>query len=187
MVSVSASLPHPLMPSGPPIEATPAPPDSWASFACTTVPPVERSPRVWATLVFGMFAVAAAVFGSFGPWVHYADGYQRRGVEHGDGWFVIALACVAAGLCGAAAVGLRHLAARLVLAACGLMMFVIYLVNRLSITRARDLVTGEPLMVGGGLYVAAFAAFGIVIAALAMPSTGWPARRSSAVDVPVTR
>ena len=67
------------------------------------------------------------------------------------------------------------------------MMFVIYLVNRLSITRARDLVTGEPLVVGGGLYVAAFSAFGIVIAALAMPSTGWPVRRSSAVDVPVTR
>lgn len=167
------------MPSGPPIEATPAPPEAWGSIGHSPAVAVERSPRVWATVVFGMFAVAAAIFSSFAPWAHYADGYQRQGVEHGDGWFVILLGFVAAGLCGAAAVGFRHLATRLALALSGLAMFAVYLVNRLSITRAHDLVTGEPLVVGGGLYVVAFAALGIVIAALAMPSSGWTSRRSA--------
>jgi hypothetical protein len=165
------------MPSAPPIEATPAPPDAWSSWRAASAPTSEHTPpRVWATLVFGMLAVAAAVFSTFAPWAHYADGYQRKGVDHADGWFVIVLAFVVAGLCGAAAVGLRHLAARLALAASGLAMFAVYLVNRLSVTRAHDLVTGEPLVVGGGLYVVAFAALGVVIAALAMPSTGWPRR-----------
>lgn len=174
------------MPTGPPIEATPAPPDAWASFASSSAAPAEHNPRVWTTLVFGMFAVAAAAFSSFAPWVHYADGVQRKGVEHGDGWFVIVLAFVAAGLCGAAAVGLRHLAARLALALCGVAMFAVYLVNRLSIGRAHDLITGEPLVAGGGLYVVAFAALGLVIAALAMPSTGWPTRGGPAVTSTTT-
>ncbi len=168
------------MPSGPPIEATPVPPDAWASSSAAAPVAHQHTPRVWATLVFGMLAVAAAVFSTFAPWAHYTDGYQRQGIDHADGWFVIVLAFAISGLCGAAAVGLRHLAARLALAACGLAMFVVYLVNRLSISRAHDLVTGEPLVVGGGLYVVAFAALGVVIAALAMPSTGWPRRASTA-------
>ena len=162
----------PTMPAGPPIEASPEPPAAWAPVPAAPAAP-RRDPRVWGTLVFGTLSTIAAVFTSFSPWAHYADGVDRTGVEHGDGWFVVAFAFVAAGLCGAIAVGLRHLVARLALAGTGLAMFVVYLLNRVEIGRAVDLVTGAPLEVGGGLYGVAFAALGLVIASLAMPSRPW--------------
>ena len=142
---------------------------------------------MWTTIGFGGVAVVAAVFGAYAPWVHYADGVRRSGIDHGDGWFVIAVAFVGAGLCGAVAVGLRHVVARAAIAACGFALFGLYELNRFSISRAHDQATGSPLVVGGGLYVVAFAALGLVIAALAMPSTPWWApRRERASEATTT-
>ncbi len=162
----------PLLPDAPPLEATPAPPGAWSS-APPAAPVAGRDPRVWATVLIGAASTVAMVFSSFAPWAHYADGVDKTGIEHGDGWILIGLAFVAAGLCGAIAVGLRHLAARLALAGTGLVVFVVYLLNKYEIGRATDLVTGQRLAIGGGLYVVAFAALGLVVAALAMPSRPW--------------
>ncbi len=161
-----------VMPLAPPIAATALPPDGWVSIGS---PPRHqpRDKRVWATLAFATAAVMAGVFGSFAPWLHYADGVSGRGVDHVNGWIVIGLVTVGAGLGGAVAVGVRHLALRLAIAACGLVVFGLYLINRWSITHAHDQLTSEPLVVGGGLYVVAFAALGLVIASLAMPSSPW--------------
>ncbi len=167
----------PLMPSAPPIEPVPVPPEMWGSLDRPVAHPA-RSPRVWATMAFGGLAVVAAVFAAYAPWVHYADGARRSGIDHGDGWFVITLAFVGAGLCGAVAAGMRHLAVRGAIAACGLVLFALYGLNRFSISRAHDQVTGVSPVSGGGLYVVAFAALGLVIAALAMPSTPWWAPRA---------
>jgi hypothetical protein len=173
-----AAVPPP-MPSAPPIVAPPAPPDAWAGIE-TPPPAPPRDPRVWATVLIGAAATVTAVFTSFAPWAHYADGVDTTGIEHGDGWIAIALAFVAAGLCGAVAVGLRHLAARLALAGVGVATFGLYLRDRYQIGRAVDLVTGQELTVGGGLYVLAFAALGFVVAALAMPSQPWWGPRAEA-------
>ncbi len=135
---------------------------------------------MWATIAFASLAVVAAVFGSFAPWIDYADGTWRSGIDHGDGWIVLVIAFVAAGLCGAIAAGLRHLAARLALAGTGVALFVLYELNRWSVSHATDQVTGTAPQAGGGLYVLAFAALGLVVAALAMPSTPWWAPRVAA-------
>ena len=161
-----------LMPSAPPIAATALPPDAWVSIG-SPQRNQTRDKRVWATLAFVTIAVMAGVFGSFAPWLHYADGVSGRGVDHADGWIVIGLITVGAGLGGAVAVGVRHLGLRLGIAACGLVVFGSYLIDRWSITHAHDQLTSEPLVVGGGLYVVAFAGLGLVIASLAMPSSPW--------------
>jgi hypothetical protein len=183
---VSAPLDGPpVFPTAPPVAAAPEPPAAWGALVRPEAP-IVRERRLWATLGFGTISVVAAVFASFAPWAHYADGVWRSGIDHGDGWFVIAVAFVAAGLCGAVAAGLRHLAARAAIAGTGLVLFAIYGANRWSVGHATDQVTGTALRAGGGLYVVAFAALGLVIAALAMPSTPWWAPRAARAEVTST-
>lgn len=176
----------PRLPASPPVVAVASPPVAWAGLA-RPAPPPAREPRLWATLVFGVVAVVAAVFACFAPWATYADGAWRSGMDTGDGWYVLVAAFAAAGLCGAVVAGLRHLGARLALAACGVAVFVCYEANRWRVTHAADQVTGATVEVGGGLYVLAFAALGLVIAALAMPSAPWwSTRRDRAEDTSTT-
>lgn len=162
----------PRMPTAPPMLAVDRPPVAWAGLP-RAEPAPAREPRLWATVGFGIVSVVAAVFACFAPWATYADGAWRSGLDIGDGWFVLAAAFVAAALCGAVAAGLRHLGARVALAASGVAMFALYEANRWRVTRAADQVTGFGVEVGGGLYVIAFAALGLVVAALAMPSAPW--------------
>jgi hypothetical protein len=108
---------------------------------------------------------------AFAPWAHYVDGVAKTGVEHGDGWFVLAVALVAAGLTGALAFGWRHRAVRLGLLGTAVGLLVLYAVNRVDVARSHDRLTGGPIHVGGGLFAVAVGACLILVGALLIPST----------------
>lgn len=161
----------PMMPTAPPVESAPAPPVVWTSTSAVTEAPAAQRPRAWATVSTAALATLLCVFGAFLPWAEYADGVRRSGIDHGDGWWALAFGVFAAVLGGAVAAGTRSLWVRLALAGVGLSTFGLYLVNRLAISRATDLATGFPLRPVGGLFMVAFAALAMIVAALAMPST----------------
>jgi hypothetical protein len=111
---------------------------------------------------------------AFAPWATYVDGVELTGMEHGDGWFVLLFVAVAAAFVGALAFGWRHLAVRvgMILASAGL--FVLFVLNRVDISRSHDRVTNGPIDVGGGLYGVALAACLVLTGALIIPARGAP-------------
>ncbi len=110
----------------------------------------------------------------FGPWAHYADGSNKTGIEHGDGWIVLAVALVTAGLTGAVAFGARQRWVRWALAGTGVALAALYTINRVDVARSKDRITGVRIDVGGGLFAVAIAGCCVLIGALIMPKSEDP-------------
>jgi hypothetical protein len=158
----------PELPSAPPIGQVARPPEQWETQpARAAVAPVKRP---WAALVVCWSGVIVGTVAAFAPWAEYRDGASLTGVRHGDGWFVIVAAVAAAALVGALAVGWRHLAVRLGLVGVAVVLGLLFVLNRVDISRSEDRVTGGSIDVGGGLYGVAFAACLLVTGALIIPT-----------------
>ncbi|HEV8299264.1 MAG TPA: hypothetical protein VGQ20_18280 [Acidimicrobiales bacterium] len=167
--TVPAKPARPALPAEPPSVPVAGPPEHWP--ALPPPPPDSPSPtRAWAAVVSSWLGTIIATVAVFGPWAHYADGTNKTGVEHGDGWIVLFVALVAAGLTGAIAFGARQRAVRIGVVATSGAMFVLYAVNRIDIARSKDRVTNAHISVGGGLFAVALAGCFLLAGALLMPS-----------------
>jgi hypothetical protein len=160
----------PWLPAEPPTESVVRPPEHWPS---TPRAPVATEPqrRAWAAIVIAQIGVVVGVITAFAPWATYVDGVELTGIEHGDGWFVLVVAAAAAALVGALAFGWRHLVVRVGLIAASAALFLLFLLNRIDISRSHDYVTGGRIDVGGGLYGVAAAACLVLTGALIIPTT----------------
>ena len=164
----------PWLPPEPPTESVAIPPQHWPSTPVHT--PLPREGRAWPAIVIAQIGVVVGAITAFAPWATYVDGVELTGVEHGDGWFVLAVIAAAAALVGALAFGWRHLAARIGLFAASAALFLLFLLNRVDISRSHDRVTGGPIDVGGGLYGVAAAACLVLTGALIIPTRDRAAR-----------
>jgi hypothetical protein len=133
-------------------------------------PPVRQG-RAWPAIVVAQIGVVVGAITAFAPWATYVDGVELTGVEHGDGWIVLLVTAAAAAFVGALAFGWRHLAVRVGLVAAAAGLFLLFLLNRIDISRSEDRVTGGPIDVGGGLYGVAVAACLVLTGALIIPTT----------------
>jgi hypothetical protein len=158
----------PWLPAEPPTESVVRPPEHWPS---TPRPPVVDTPRrAWPAIVVAQIGVVVGAITAFAPWATYVDGVELTGVEHGDGWFVLVVTAAAAALVGALAFGWRHVAVRVGLIAAAAALFLLFLLNRIDISRSHDYVTGGKIDVGGGLYGVAAAACLVLTGALIIPT-----------------
>ena len=134
------------------------------------MPAIQPPRRSWPAVVVALAGVVVGAITPFAPWANYIDGVELTGTEHGDGWFVLAIVAVAAALVGALAFGWRHLAVRLGLIGTAGALFLVFVLNRIDISRAHDRVTNGPIDVGGGLYGVAVAACLVLTGALIIPT-----------------
>jgi hypothetical protein len=165
-----AREPLPTLPPEPPIASVVRPPEQWPALPAEAHEAPLR--RAWAAVLLALGGVVVGTVTAFAPWATYVDGVKLTGTEHGDGWLVLVITAAAAALVGALAFGWRHVAVRtgLVLAAAGLL--VVFVLNRVDISRSHDRVTGGPIDVGGGLYGVAAAACLVLAGALIIPTRG---------------
>jgi hypothetical protein len=163
-----SGLGPPAYPSQPPTGAVAQPPQHWAP---APRPPVhDARPRAaWAAVVVSMLGAVVGAITVFAPWAEYVDGVELTGIEHGDGWIVLAVVTAAAALVGALAFGARHFAIRYGLLLASVALFVLFALNRIDIGRSDDFVTGGEIDVGGGLYGVALAACLVLAGALIIP------------------
>jgi hypothetical protein len=159
----------PVFPSEPPSGAVAHPPEHWAP--APAVPPADRGrPRAaWAAIALAMLGVIVGAITVFAPWAEYVDGAELTGVEHGDGWIVLAIVAAASALVGAMASGARHRAIRYGLLLASVALFVVFALNRYDIGQSDDFVTRGPIDVGGGLYGVALAGCLVLAGALIIP------------------
>jgi hypothetical protein len=158
----------PWLPPEPPLERVAQPPEHWPSMPKVVTP--ERPRRAWAAIVVLFIGVVVGTVTAFAPWATYVDGVELTGTEHGDGWFVLVVVAVAAALAGALAFGWRHVAVRAGLIVASGALFVLFLLNRIDISRSHDRLTGGQIDVGGGLYGVAAAACLVLVGALIIPT-----------------
>jgi len=158
----------PWLPSEPPTGSIARPPQHWPN----TPVPVEPEPprRAWPAVLVGFIGVVIGAITPFAPWANYVDGVELTGTEHGDGWFVLVIVAAAAALVGALAFGWHHLAVRVGLIVAAAALFLVFLLNRIDISRSHDHVTNGPIDVGGGLYGVAVAACLVLTGALIIPT-----------------
>lgn len=171
MVAYGPSSPS--YPSQPPTEATPRPPDRWAPPPAPSAPQ-QRPVRAWAAVVTALLGTIVGAVTVFAPWAEYIDGVELTGVEHGDGWIVLAVIAAASALVGTLAFGWRHPAIRFGLIGAAVALFGVFALNRIDIGRSTDHVTGGPIDVGGGLYGVALAACLVLAGALIIPPRSVP-------------
>jgi hypothetical protein len=167
MAGTTSATTTPQYPAEPPTEPVAAPPEHWPPL--TAAPRVVPTPKPWTAVVFAWLGAVVATVGSIGPWARYVDGAETTGLEHGDGWVVLAVGLAIAAITGALACGWRHRAARVGLLVASAALFFVYGLNRLDVGRARDLVTGGPVSVGGGLFAVALAGCLVLVGALVIP------------------
>jgi hypothetical protein len=166
----------PWLPAEPPTESVVRPPEHWPTLPPPPSP--ERQRRPWPAIVVAQIGVVVGVVTAFAPWATYVDGVELTGIEHGDGWFVLVVTAAAAALVGALAFGWRHLAVRVGLIAASAALFLLFLLNRIDISRSHDYVTGGTIDVGGGLYGVAVSACLVLTGALIIPTRGAAAPRA---------
>ncbi|HEX7096494.1 MAG TPA: hypothetical protein VF183_11465 [Acidimicrobiales bacterium] len=159
----------PTYPAEPPLGPVARPPDAW-SRPHTATPTATQTSHAWAAVVVAGIGVVIGAFTAFAPWAEYVDGVELTGVEHGDGWFVLAIVAAAGGLVGTLAAGWRHPAVRFGLIGASVALSVLFLLNRIDISRSEDRVTGGPIDVGGGLYGVVVAACLLLAGALIIPA-----------------
>ena len=85
---------------------------------------------------FTFLGAAIAIVGSLLPWASYSDGFEMSGTHNGNGWVVLVVAVVAAGLAGAAWVGSPHPVVRFGITACALLLAVMFFWNRMRVQQA---------------------------------------------------
>jgi len=129
----------------------------------------QRQPQAWAAVIIAWIGVTIGVLTAFAPWAEYVDGVELTGVEHGDGWIVLAVVAAAGALVGALAFGWRHPVVRFGLIGASAFLLVLFTLNRIDISRSEDRVTNGPIDVGGGLYGVVVAACLILAGALVIP------------------
>lgn len=129
----------------------------------------HRQPQAWAAVIIAWIGVSIGVITAFAPWAEYVDGVDLTGVEHGDGWIVLAIVAAAGALVGALAFGWRHAVVRFGLIGASVALLVLFALNRIDISRSEDHVTNGPIDVGGGLYGVVVAACLILTGALVIP------------------
>jgi hypothetical protein len=159
----------PWLPPEPPTRAEAQPPQHWPATP-TVAPPPARPRRAWAAIAIGQIGVTIGTITAFTPWATYVDGVELTGIEHGDGWFVLAIVAVAAAFVGALAFGWRHVAVRVGMILASAALVLVFALNRIDISRSHDRVTNGPIDVGGGLYGVALAACLVLTGALIIPT-----------------
>jgi hypothetical protein len=168
MTSLPRSGTPPALPLEPPSAPVIGPPEQWPALPPPPADPPSPA-RGWAAVFMCWLGTIVATVAVFGPWAHYADGTNKTGIEHGDGWIVLAVALVAAALTGMVAFGARHPFVRIGLAATAAVLVLLYTINRIDVARSKDRVTGARIDVGGGLFAVALAACCLFIGALITP------------------
>jgi hypothetical protein len=158
----------PALPSEPPVGHVTGPPREWASMPQPPAAP-PRQPRGWAAIVVAWLGITVGTVAAFAPWAKYVDGVRLTGVEHGDGWIALVITAVGAAFVGTLAFGWQHFAVRVGLIATSLALFLLFLVNRVDLSRSVDHVNNRPIAVGGGLYGIAAAGCLVLAGALIIP------------------
>jgi hypothetical protein len=136
--------------------------------AAPSAPP--KQPRGWAAIIVAWTGVTVATVAAFAPWATYVDGVRLTGVEHGDGWIALVIAAIGAAFIGTLAFGWRHVAVRVGLIVTSIALFLLFLANRVDISRSADHVNNRPIHVGGGLYGIAAAGCLVLMGALIIPT-----------------
>lgn len=150
----------------PPLPPHLAPPDGWP------VPPVEPvaepkvAPRARMAGAFTFLGAAIAIVGSLLPWARYVDGYDMSGTRNGNGWIVLVVGVVSAGLAGAAWVGSSHPIVRFGITGCALVLAGLFFWNRWRVQQADSRSRIGPITTGGGLLLVGLAAFVVAAGAL---------------------
>ena len=150
----------------PPLPAHPAPPGGWPM---PEVPPMREprvAPRARMAGAFTFLGAAIAMVGALLPWARYTDGYDLSGTHHGNGWMVLAVGVIAAGLAGAAWVGSSHPVVRFGIAGCAVALAGMFLWNRARVQQADSRSKIGPITTGGGLLLVGLAAFVVAAGAL---------------------
>lgn len=136
------------------------------------MPPVEPipepkvAPRARMAGAFTFLGAAIAIVGSLLPWARYTDGYDMSGTHNGNGWVVLVVAVVAAGLAGAAWVGSSHPVVRFGITGCALLLAALFFWNRMRVQQADSRSKIGPITTGGGLLLVGLAAFVVAAGAL---------------------
>jgi len=115
---------------------------------------------------FTFLGAAIAIVGSLLPWARYTDGFDMSGTHNGNGWIVLVVAIVAAGLAGAAWVGSSHPIVRFGITACAVILAGLFFWNRWRVQQADSRSTIGPITTGGGLLLVGLAAFVVGAGAL---------------------
>jgi hypothetical protein len=158
----------PWLPPEPPTGEVVRPPAHWPTPS--VVRPARSPRRPWAAVALTFAGIIVGTIAAFAPWASYVDGVDLTGVEHGDGWLVLVVVAAAAALAGALAFGWNHLAVRVGLIVAAAALIVVFVLNRVDISRSEDRVTGGPIDVGGGLYALIVAACLVLTGALVIPT-----------------
>ena len=115
---------------------------------------------------FTFLGAAIGIVGSLLPWARYTDGYDMSGTHNGNGWVVLVVGVVAAGLAGAAWVGSSHPIVRFGIAGCAVVLAGLFFWNRWRVQQADGRSTIGPITTGGGLLLVGLAAFVVAAGAL---------------------
>jgi hypothetical protein len=115
---------------------------------------------------FTFLGAAIAIVGSLLPWARYADGYDISGTHNGNGWVVLVVAVIAAGLAGAAWVGSAHPIVRFGITGCAVVLAGLFFWNRMRVHQADSRSKIGPITIGGGLLLVGLAAFVVAAGAL---------------------
>ena len=150
----------------PPLPPHPAPPDGWPMPEVEPIPEPKVAPRARMAGAFTFLGAGIAIVGSLLPWARYSDGFEMSGTHNGNGWVVLVVAIVAAGLAGAAWVGSTHPIVRFGITGCALMLAVLFFWNRMRVQQADSRSKIGPISTGGGLWLVGLAAFVMAAGAL---------------------
>jgi hypothetical protein len=150
----------------PPLPAHPAPPDGWPMPELPPIPEPKVAPRARMAGAFTFLGAAIAMVGALLPWARYTDGYDLSGTHHGNGWMVLVVGVIAAGLAGAVWVGSSHPVVRFGIAGCAVALALMFLWNRARIQQADSNSRIGPITTGGGLLLVGLAAFVMAAGAL---------------------
>jgi hypothetical protein len=154
------------MPTEPPLEPVPGPPDAWPRPDEPDVLVLGGPERHHVAAIIGFVGALLAVVGSLLPWARYVDGVDVTGTEQGNGWISLVLALVVAGLAGVSWVGSHVLVVRVGLAATSLSLTIVFFVNRWLIGRADARSRIGPITTANGLLLLGLAAAIVATAAI---------------------